>query len=66
MKRFVPRPYQTIIVDRILRNKRVAVWAGMGMGKTVSTLTAISLIQMAEDAPRVGACASARGDHLLA
>lgn len=51
MKRFVPRPYQTIIVDRILRNRRVAVWAGMGMGKTVSTLTAISLIQMAEDAP---------------
>ena len=51
MKRFVPRPYQTIIVDRILRRKRVAVWAGMGMGKTVSTLTAISLIQMAEDAP---------------
>lgn len=39
--KFNPRPYQRIIIDHIISHKRCMVWAGMGMGKTVSTLTAL-------------------------
>ena len=35
------RPYQKIIVSHILRHKRCSIFASMGMGKTVSTLTAL-------------------------
>lgn len=48
---FVPRPYQTMIIDHILRTPRCAVWAGMGTGKTVATLTALDALQMVEDGP---------------
>lgn len=41
MKDFVPRPYQKRIIEFIVGHARGAVWAGMGMGKTVSTLTAL-------------------------
>ena len=41
---FRPRPYQQQIIDYILANDRCAIWAGMGLGKTVSTLTAIKQI----------------------
>ena len=41
---FEPRPYQKILIDAILDKPRVALWAGMGMGKTVSTLTALELL----------------------
>lgn len=51
-KDFIPRPYQKIIINAILEKPRVAVWAGMGMGKTVATLTALDmLIQFAGGAP---------------
>ena len=51
-KEFTPRPYQEIIMNAILEKPRVAVWAGMGMGKTVATLTALDmLIQFAEGGP---------------
>ena len=40
-QKFTPRPYQTMIIDHILGKQRCAVWAGMGTGKTVATLTAI-------------------------
>ena len=43
--KFVPREYQKKIIDHILRNPRCACWAGMGMGKTVSTLAAIRRLQ---------------------
>lgn len=46
---FTPRPYQAMIIDAIVDNLRFAVWAGMGTGKTVSTLTAISIIQLVEE-----------------
>lgn len=46
---FTPRPYQAMIIDAIVDNLRFAVWAGMGTGKTVSTLTAIAAIQLAEE-----------------
>jgi SNF2 family DNA or RNA helicase len=50
-QKFTPRPYQTMIIDHILGKQRCAVWAGMGTGKTVATLTALEALQMAEDGP---------------
>lgn len=44
MKHFTPRPYQKLIIDHILSNERCAVWAGMGTGKTVSTLDALDTL----------------------
>lgn len=49
--KFVPRSYQKLIVDNILYNKRTAVFAGMGLGKTASTLEAIR--QIREHHPRL-------------
>lgn len=37
--------YQHLVVNHILKNKRAAVWAAMGLGKTVSTLTAVERLQ---------------------
>ncbi len=52
MVNFVPRPYQKLIIDSIVEHPRVAVWAGMGLGKTVSTLTALkTLLDFFEDGP---------------
>ncbi len=48
---FAPRPYQDIIIDHILNTPRCAVWAGMGMGKTVSTLTAVDALELVEPGP---------------
>lgn len=48
---FTPRAYQTLIRDHILDRPRSAVWAGMGMGKTTSTLNALDAIALADDAP---------------
>ncbi|MGI4846819.1 MAG: SNF2-related protein [Janthinobacterium lividum] len=50
-KAFTPRPYQTLITNHILDRPRSAVWAGMGMGKTTSTLNAIDTLQMVESDP---------------
>lgn len=50
-KRFTPRPYGHLITQHILDTERCAIWAGMGMGKTVSTLNAIDVLLMAEDDP---------------
>ena len=41
---FKARPYQKLIVDHILSKPRTAVWAGMGLGKTVSTLQALDVL----------------------
>lgn len=40
-KPYTPRPYGGIITSHIMDVKRGAVFAGMGMGKTVCTLTAL-------------------------
>ena len=45
---YTPRPYAPIIGNHILEVDRCAVWAGMGLGKTVATLTALSTLFMAE------------------
>jgi hypothetical protein len=45
MNVFEPRPYQRLIINHVLAHDRCNVWAGMGTGKTVSTLTAIKYLQ---------------------
>lgn len=46
---FTPRPYQSLIIDHIAAHPRCAIWAGMGLGKTSSTLTALDLLSALED-----------------
>ncbi len=48
MSEFIPRKYQSIIIDRIVSQARTAIFAGMGMGKTSSTLFAIDYLQTVE------------------
>lgn len=49
---YTPREYQHLITSHILDVPRCAIWAGMGLGKTVSTLTALDALFLAgEDAP---------------
>ncbi|OZI23712.1 hypothetical protein CAL26_09785 [Bordetella genomosp. 9] len=50
-KAFTPRPYQQIILDHILDVPRCGVWAGMGMGKTTSTLNALDILELVEPGP---------------
>ena len=42
---FVPREYQKNIINHIIEHKRCCVFAGMGMGKTASTLFAVSALK---------------------
>lgn len=39
---FKPHAYQQYCIDRLLRDPALALWLDMGLGKTVSTLTAIN------------------------
>jgi len=48
-REFNPWPYQLQIIRHILKHPRCGVWAGMGMGKTSSTLTAIDLLFLSGD-----------------
>ena len=48
---FTPHPYQKMISDHILDVPRCAVWAGMGMGKSCATLSALQALQLVDDAP---------------
>ena len=50
-KPFTPRDYQTMIRDHILDRPRCAIWAGMGMGKTTSTLNAVEALRLVDDDP---------------
>lgn len=56
---FTPRPYGQLITDFVLENRRCGVFAGMGMGKTVSTLNALNDITLVEPGP-VLVCAPLR------
>lgn len=47
------RPYQRAIVDHALERPRAGLWAGMGLGKTVSTLAAFYLASLHDGARRV-------------
>lgn len=46
---FVAHPYQDLIISHIIERPRCAVWAGMGLGKTSSTLTALDTLNLVED-----------------
>lgn len=48
---FTPREYQNAIIEHMLDNKRCATWAGMGMGKTVGTLTGLDILEITEPGP---------------
>ena len=48
---FTPRKYQHAIIDHVLELPRCAVWAGMGMGKSVSVLTALDILELTEPGP---------------
>ena len=52
-KPYVARPYQQSIAEHILAHDRCAVWATMGTGKTVATLTAINALLLAGESPPV-------------
>ena len=43
------RPYQELIVSYLLENKRCNLFVAMGLGKTVSTLTALNTLNYVED-----------------
>lgn len=43
-KPFSPRPYQTIGAQFIAEHQRCALWAGMGMGKTITSLNVLDAI----------------------
>lgn len=51
-KFFVPRDYQKIMIDHIVDTLRCGVWAGMGLGKTAGTLSAIDALKLAGDITR--------------
>lgn len=46
-KPFTPRTYQQPMIDHILDLPRASLWAGLGTGKTVATLSAIDILQLA-------------------
>lgn len=50
-REFTPHPYQKLILEHIAANDRCAVWAGMGMGKTVSAMTLLDAVRFIDDAP---------------
>lgn len=50
-RKFIPHDYQYLIINHILDNERCAVFAGMGTGKTSSTLTALEIIELFEPGP---------------
>lgn len=48
---FTPREYQHAIIGHELEQPRCAAWAGMGMGKTVGTLTTLDILELTEPGP---------------
>lgn len=48
-REFTPHNYQHSIMEWVYRLRRCAIWAPMGGGKTVSTLTALDNLSMVED-----------------
>ena len=63
---FTPRPYQDLIINHEIDIHRCNIWAGMGMGKTVATLTTLEDLFMAGDSARAGSRAAACGCQHLA
>lgn len=53
MRDFTPHPYQELMIQHALNHPRCALWAGMGMGKTSSTLAVIDALLLAGLARKV-------------
>ena len=51
MTLLVPRPYQVMIRDHVLDTPRCAIFAGMGSGKSSSTLLALDALSLSEGHP---------------
>lgn len=45
---FTPGPHQTVMIEHMLEHPRGASFAGMGMGKTSSALSALNALQLLE------------------
>ena len=45
--KYVPHDYQHAIIDYVIEHQRCNVWASMGAGKSVSTLTAADILWLA-------------------
>jgi SNF2 family DNA or RNA helicase len=45
------RPYQKLIIDHILDKERCNAFVPMGLGKTISTLTALNNLALVDDSP---------------
>lgn len=52
-RRITPRPYTGLMLDHAIAHPRCALWAGMGMGKTVTCLTLIDYLQLVGQVKRV-------------
>lgn len=48
---YTPREYGPLVTNHIIDVPRCAIWAGMGLGKSVMTLTAIDTLQLVDDSP---------------
>lgn len=48
---FTPRAYQHDLIAHMLEVQRCGVWAGMGVGKTASALTALDILELTEPGP---------------
>ena len=46
---FALKPYQLLLVEHMRALPRCALWADMGMGKTLATLTALDTLTLTED-----------------
>lgn len=46
---YIPRAFQPLIMAHIQNTPRCAVWAGMGLGKSVSTATALEDMDLTDD-----------------
>lgn len=47
--KFTPYKYQTLMMDHVWKHRKCALWAFMGAGKTVTTLTALEELKYVED-----------------
>lgn len=50
--KFTPHPYQQLLIEHQIDTPRGASWAGMGMGKTVSSLTVLDYLTLAGEMHR--------------
>ena len=53
MNVYKPHPYQKLITRKIIETPRSCIWAGMGMGKTVASLTAFEILRAREGYKRL-------------